>query len=204
MNTKTNSLRRALTLAAACLTLGTLGLSHARAQANLTFTGGEGTPLTITLDQPVTYVITTAVTAGSGPVFLFENVGDVFTFDTAGTGTLAFTLNAGTPQSLPFSRSDYTGGVQVPTDLEIASLSYDPVLAVGDVVTLQAGSLTTSYDFAGAPPASASYPTFIADFYGDRLTALDGVSAVPEPSTWALLAAGTGLLGLTLRRARLA
>ena len=196
--------RLVLTLAAAVLGLATLGASDARAQGMLTFSGGNGAPLTLTLNAPVTYVITTAADAYNGPSFNFQGVGNVFHLSNVGTaasGTIAFTINGRAAQTVNTLNSGYGYGDLTAADAYIYGAM--PGVAVGDTVVLQAGTLTTSGNFAGAPPASGSYPTFIFDGYGDRLDVVNGVAGpVPEPSTWALLAVGTAAFTLALRQRR--
>ena len=58
-------------------------------------------------------------------------------------------------------------------------------------------------DPAGAPPVGGSFPTFLFGDQGTRLDVVNGVSVVPEPSTWARLGVGLAGLGVvTLRRRR--
>jgi hypothetical protein len=74
-------------------------------------------------------------------------------------------------------------------------------LSVGDIVTLNPGTVTTVANVGVAAPASGDFTTFITD--GDGvLSSTYGVAAAPEPGTWAMLAiGGTGMVGLRgLRR----
>ena len=193
---------------AAALTLLLLAAlpGRAHAQADLTFSGGNGAPLSLELNAPVTYVVTAAPAFGS-PQFDLQGVGDVFGGNTGGlslSGTITFTINGGAAQTLSTIRSGFINGNVAATDASL--FGAEPGVAVGNTVVLDAGTLTTTGNFAGAPPASGSYPTFLVDAYGQRLDVVNGVAA-PEPSTWALLGlGGATALGLTLgqrRRARL-
>ena len=175
---------------------GLAAASHAQAQAVLSFSGGSGTPLTITLSQPLTFTITTAET--TLPYFTFKNVGNVFGSETGDgvTGNITYEINAGGALTFAAAGSDYTGGDTAPTDLSLQS-SANSSFVVGDVVTLSAGTETTNDNFAATAPAGGSFTAFIADEAGYSIST-DGV---PEPSTWALLGLGVaGLLALTLRR----
>ncbi len=177
-----------------------LGAAHARAQANLTFSGGLGKPLVLTLNAPVTYAVTTAGAKGSAPSFDFQGVGN---FGDAGSvnGNITYTIDGGSAQAIGLLRSGFSGGSLATTDAYIFGLLGG--VAVGDLVVLNAGTLTTPGNFAGVPPASGSFQTFLIDGNGNKLDAVNGVSVVPEPSTWALLlGVGAGLLGLGTSRHR--
>ena len=89
--------RRVLTLAAICCSLATLGAAHAHAQADLTFSGGNGAPLSLTLNAPVTYLVMTAPD-GTASFFVFQGVGNIFGGGQIGdtvSSTITFTINVG-------------------------------------------------------------------------------------------------------------
>ena len=91
-------------------------------------------------------------------------------------------------------------GAVSPDDAILFGLNSLPGVAVGDVVTVSVGSLTTTDTFAGAAPAAGSFDTFIVDNGGVQLSSL-GTVAVPEPSTYALVV-GAGVLLVGVQRAR--
>ncbi len=73
-----------------------------------------------------------------------------------------------------------------------------------NVCTSGAGGAASQVALDAACPAGQSFiPSMI---YGFRVTGADaaGVLAVPEPSTWAMMLAGFGAIGTTLRRRRAA
>ena len=191
MKTPFSCLRRPALAGTATLLLATLGASHARAQAMLTFTGGNNTALTLTLNAPVTYTITASAGNNLSPFFDFQGVGNVFS-NLGVSGTITFTINGGVAQTFTNLNSGVTLGSIAATDAYI--FGSEPGVVVGNTVVLQAGTLTTANNFAGAPPASGSYQTFITDGQGNKLDAVNGVSAVPEPDTWTWLLVGVGAL----------
>ena len=191
--------RLVLPLLAAALGLATLGAPHARAQADLSFSGGLGAPLTLTLSTPVTYAITASNGSYPAPYFVFQGLGNVFSNGPSASGTITYTLDRGAAQTLNRLESGASVGSLTTTDVYVHGSA--AALAVGDTVVLSAGTLTTTSDYAGAPPADGSYKTFVINFAGNKLDAVDGVAGVvPEPGTWAGGALLLGAAGLALRR----
>ncbi|MDQ2945702.1 MAG: hypothetical protein M3Y27_07140 [Acidobacteriota bacterium] len=96
------------------LALGTLVLTallgstgRARAQADLTFSGGNNTPFVLTLNAPVRYAITANGANGISPFFIFQGVGDVFGGLFPGvSGSITFSINGGSAQSIAGEGSD--------------------------------------------------------------------------------------------------
>ncbi len=168
----------------------------ARGQAILSFSGGNGTPFTLTLSQTVAYVITSSTPAFSGPYFVFQNVGNVFAGGFSfGSGTITYSLNGGPAQTLISLGNNLTANV---TDLTI--LGTQTGATVGNIVRLNAVTFTTSGNVAAAPPPDGSYNTFIIDNNGAQRSGL-GV-AVPEPQSVALFASGALILLFALQRIR--
>ncbi len=144
------------------------------------FSGGSGTPLTITLPQSVSYTVVT------GPstlevTFVFQGTGNMFSGTVGAGGSLSFTRNAGSP----FPINDAQQFNAPPFTLNDLSLyaSTFPVTAinVNDVFLLSAGSVTTTTNIAAAAPASGLYSTILTDGAGHKMG--DG-TAVPEPGDY--------------------
>jgi hypothetical protein len=192
---KSNHARLALCTLALAAVLASAG--SACAQASLTFSGGNNTPFVLTLNAPVTYATTASAGNGTGPFFLFKGVGNVFARTiTSVVGSITFSIDGGAPQSITIENSGAVGNSLAAEDVFIyGSL---PGVAPGSVITLTAGTLTTTFDVPGAPPSNGSFTTFIVDGNGTR-NSTDGVSVVPEPATWGLLLGGFGLLASVLR-----
>ncbi|MDQ2949717.1 MAG: PEP-CTERM sorting domain-containing protein [Acidobacteriota bacterium] len=189
-----------LALCTLILTALLASAGSARAQADLTFSGGNNTPFVLTLNAPVRYAITANGANGISPLFIFQGVGDVFGGLFPGvSGTVSFSINGGSAQSITGENSGVTAGSLALNDIYM--FGSFPGVAAGDIVTLTADTLTSN--IAAAPPASGSFTTFIIDGNGTKISA-NGVSVVPEPATWATLLGGLGLLAGVqfFRRAR--
>jgi hypothetical protein len=171
-------------------------VSAAQAQANLTFSGGNGTPLTITLQQSVSYTINNAQCVSDGPIFIFDETGNPFSIGTQFvTGTISFSINGGAAQAIIRARSGATVNNISANDIYI----YDaqPGAPSGSTVVLSAGTLRTNNNVAGAPPASGSFTTFITNGTGVRCST-NGVATVTTASSVSisgrvLTASGRGL-----------
>ena len=138
----------------------------ARAQANLTFSGGNDTPLTITLQQSVSYTITNSNCSADGPIFIFDEAGNPFSGSgPLVNGTMTFSINGGTAQSVSNSNSGVAANNVTPNDIFVYGNLGNSIL-IGNTVVLSAGTVTTTGNVAAAPPASGAYATFLTNAMG--------------------------------------
>ena len=156
--------------------------------ASLSFSGGNGAPLTVTLNSPVVFTINPG-TPDSSAFFTFENVGNIMDmmFGT-GSGTLSFSINGGGNVFITNGNSGYSSPSVTPDDFYVYDNSVFPLVQGNDSITLNAGSWTTTANIAAVAPANGNYEAFITNGSGQR------ISTVPEPSSIVLL--GLGLLTL--------
>src|SRR3978361_226495 len=116
---------------------------RAQNQAALTFTGGNNTPLTLTLAVPVTYTITASGT--NGPLFVLQNIANDFhNNQPAVTGSLSYSINGGSLQSITVlspGRANTLNDLH-PTDWYLFGNNAftGTTFQLGDVVTLFSGS----------------------------------------------------------------
>lgn len=137
--------------------------SAAQAQANLTFSGGNGSPLTITLEHSVTYTINNSQCAGGipGPFFIFEEVGNPFPGCCSSvTGGITFSINGGAAQPITNAQSGFTNNNVSRNDFYV--LGSTTSLPTGSTIVLSPGTITTG-NVPGPPPANGSYATFITN-----------------------------------------
>ncbi len=191
MKTKIQNLWKPSLLAATVATLFLTASAYAVDPiADLTFTGGEGSPLSVTLNLPLSFLITTA--GDASPVLIFQGVGNLFGqggIDV--TGDITFSINGGDPQNLDSAGSGFPDGAFHANDLYFyGNLSS---LAVNNTVVISAGTLTTTGDFGELAPASGLYSAILADAASSNQIS-DGLEPVPEPATWAT----AGLIAVTL------
>ncbi len=175
-------------------------VTSAQAQADLSFSGGSGAPLSITLLQPVAYTITTDDVTGAGPVFLFQGIDNPLMGTPTGvSGNMTYEIDGGPPLTLTEATTGYSGGDVNTTDFVMEGNV--PGVYTNDVVILYPGTLTTTIDIAAPAPGDGMYDTFIINGTISARVSQNGVM-VPEPSVWALTACGAVALGWTLRRRR--
>ncbi len=176
-----------------CSVLFFASMTVSQAAIALTWSGGNGSPLSVTLNDPVTFVVGTAATQEG---FDMVGVGNLGLGYSSATG-LAYSVNGGSNLFIinTISSSGTSGGDVSANDTYFFGDFAN--LVPGDVVTLNAGTLTTALPFAAAPPSNSSVEMFVFDTVGINI---GGGTAVPEAST--ALLGGLGLLGLLRRRRR--
>ena len=131
----------------------------AHAQANLTFSGGNGTPLSITLQQTISYTLTSAC---RNPVPVLKATNMPFSF-TVVSGTMTFSINGGTPRNFTVASSNTNFGDVTSNDifLNYPNGGGDPTLPIGATFVINAGTLTTTANVAAPPAAGGSFTTFL-------------------------------------------
>lgn len=160
----------------------TVSIATAQAQAHLTFSGGNGTPLSITLQQSVTYTINSSLcSSGNGSVFVFDEAGTFSSSDRPPvTGTITFSINGGAAQTFNQIGSDVNLGNVTTNDIYL--LGTFQSVSNGSTVTLSAGTLTTTNNVAVAPFANGSFTTFIVGSLATRCSA-NGVAVTPTAAS---------------------
>ena len=181
---------RALALAAGLLLAPSLASTQAAAIV-LDFSGGSGSPLTMTLAEPVTYTIDVAPTAGLA--FDFKNIANLFNGSVALSGTMKFTINGGSPIAIDVFTNGDTGGAVGSTDFLVWK-NGGPSVALGDVLVLSPGPLSTLINIAAAAPASGPYSAILVDGNNTQIAV-----GTPEPTSLCLLALGA-VCGFSRRR----
>jgi hypothetical protein len=150
-------------------------------QANLTFSGGNGTPLTVTLQQAVSYTITnTQCDSNTGPIFTIDEAGNPLNGTRSAVGTITFSINGGAAQPITVVRSGTNFGNFTTNDLWVYGNL--PNLANGSTVVLSAGTITTTSNVAAAPPANGNFTTFINGGTG-VLCSTNGVAVIPTAAS---------------------
>lgn len=168
------------------------------------FSGGDGTPLTITIPQDIAF---TATSPGvKNPIFRIKGTGvpgDDRNVSPNLSGTAAFTIESltGTISELTTMRNNYDPtSIFYPFMGDISFFSYStPPPNNGDSVVLHAGTIITENNFAPEAPADGAYDIYLVDNFSQPISPA-GV-AIPEPSTFALLA-GVAIFGAALLRHR--
>lgn len=123
------------------------------------------------------------------------------------TPALAYSINGVAQANTATALNDnigFTYGSINPRDGYL-NLALNPLLAVNDKVTIQAGTYVLSATNNYNPLTTGTFTggLFVADDYGTRISDIVPAGVVPEPGTWALVGVGAGLLGVvTLRQRR--
>jgi hypothetical protein len=157
-----------------------------RGQADLTFAGGSGAPLTLTLAQSMRYVIN----ANHGPyqpTFFFAGVPTTgFGSPILMNGNVFFTVNSGPPQAVTLL-SFGSGGI-------ILAQNSTAIANFGDTITLFAGTLVSTSNVFQASLPSGQYVTYIpgAGATSNQIST-NGVP-IPEPTSVQLM----GIAGAAL------
>ena len=147
------------------------------------FTGGAGTPLKITLPQPVSFTVANPPTAAL-VAFVFQGVGDLTNGNIlAASGPLGYTKNNGSPTAIN-NVATFAFGAVTANDLSLFS-DTDPGAAVNDVFLLSSGNVITTSNVAATPPSGAHfYSALLVDGSGNILGT---GTAVPEPASLCLI-----------------
>ena len=182
----------------------------AHGQANLTFSGGNGAPLSTILQQSVVYTITQPGCLGESntPFFVFQGVGnplqgagDPLGDEREVTGNISFSYRNGTTGLIDMEGSGNTVNDFSLNDLYLF-VAFRPD-AFGNTVVLSAGKVTTASNVSAAPPAAGSYTTFIVNRSGIRCSA-DGIAVSPTAATVsiggrAMTASGRGIRNVRIQ-----
>jgi hypothetical protein len=166
----------------------------------ITFSGGSGTPFSMTLAQPVTYVITT--TSTSAFHFAFQNTDNMLTGGEFIFGTVTVSINGAQVQS--FNPGVIGMGGPPGGQVNIGDMVLTPPRVIfsvvpGDVITLSAGTLTTEENIPYEAPANGSYNTFLAND-GGRFISSAGISGFPTPESLSTLWLALSLLAMLVAR----
>ncbi len=183
----------------ALVLLAPLLSATADAAIALEFSGGSGAPLSITIVEPVMFMVNVPQGVSGSPAFLIEDIGEIFAgFTNAGvSGNDTFTVNNGAPVTM----ATFFGGINAGTpDLnDLVMTGSMSSMAEGDVIILSAGTLTTNAAVAAAAPTAGDYNMYFYDMETMLRAGTDGTT-VPEPS--AAVLAGLAGAGIALRRRR--
>jgi hypothetical protein len=169
----------------------------AHGQANVTFGGGNGSPLTITLLNPVLYNLPNNSTAF--PYFVLQNAGSFTSASNPANGSINYQNNGGSAVFLTGITYGQSYGSFQTSDLAMGQI-FGSSVSAGQVL-LNPGTMTTTSNFLPPAPSNGSYSTIMIDAQNGSALSGPGIAVVPEPATCSLLALGSAVLGMAgLRR----
>jgi len=156
------------------------GLSqNTKGAVTVQFTGGNGAPLSVTIPQPISFIVTEAFSFYTFG-FVIEGVQELVS--THATGRLKFSINGGPGSYLYLIGSGFSLGEISPDDVSLWAYS-GPSMQVGDVVTLGPGTITGLDSTLILPPSRTSFEVFMVGegLSGPRRISENAIQ-VPEPS----------------------
>ncbi len=179
--------------------------------ATFTFSGGDGSPLRITSDAPITFTLNQAYSEH----YISIALEDVFTSDHAteffGAASTTFTLTtAGGYVAVPFEfQVAHPNGSTGHRDINLSfNMTSAGSLLNGTQVTLSAGTIISGSNYAGTLPDSATFDVWVRHNnsgvvlpISNEVPAVNAAS-VPEPSSFAMLAGLGALAWVGTRRRR--
>ena len=178
--------------------------NHAQAEG-FSYSGGNGTPLTLTLGSDLQFTVTHSITDNGGAIIFYDNT--AFSTSQAFQQSISavvsgLVLTDSRTGIIPESSSIYGNSACLSSGYEFyigfftAANTCD--IRVGDVLTLSAGSATTLGAF-DSPTPTPSDSFVVENNYGTQIGA-GTFAPAPEPSTMALAALGGASLLLFRRR----
>jgi PEP-CTERM motif len=191
------------TIAATLITFSSLA-GGAKAAVLVNFSGGGGTPLTITFPQAITFTLTTSynggalilVGVGQSPGYAFAgftNTSFTSLTDSSPTGSISAAANTFYSNFGLLGDNSAAGSVGG-IGIGLAGMSS------GETVSFGAGSSISSTENVAATFASGSYNVGLHNIGNGNLISTPAVT-IPEPSLTLLL--GLGGVGLVARRRRI-
>ena len=166
-------------------------------------------PVQITLNQPVEFLMTANVSSGTPFFFIIQNAQPIaqpnssFVLPGALSSTISFSINGSGSYLVNTAIND--GGINA-GDVTSRDAYFYTILgtniSAGDLLTFSTGTIggipsNTNFDV----PASGNYTTFLFNGNTSAKVSGFGVAGVPEPSAVSLLVVGLGGV-MAMRRVR--
>lgn len=145
-----------------------VGSSALGGVVQMSFSGGNGAPLTLALPRPISYTVAVD-TPNAGTVFVFRNVGALTAGGVRfGVGSLSYTVNGGAVMQIDRAGTVALGGS---VDANDVSLFHTPSGAVNlnDVVLLSPGTFSMTGNVAAPPPPAGFYEAILTDTFGNQV-----------------------------------